>query len=441
MFLHADAINQRALGWLAAQQYRQPFFLYLHYIDPHDPYENPDIVDNVSRFESHRYRGRLGGRFVHGVYTGKLELESPAEDVAHLTALYDSEVRYVDGRLGELLAAIDPAVLAETLVVFTSDHGEELHDHGGWKHGQSLYEEQVHVPLIVRWDGRVAPGRRLAGTARLLDLAPTLVAAAGGAADAAWDGVDLLPGLTGAAPLPRRPAFTEHLTSGPLRAAAVLDRRKLVLFNRRTPFAPADGLQEHLWRLDLRRFARVELYDLAADPGERRNLAGDAPAALQEAIHRQLERRLPGLRVMLAGAPGGARLRGRLRFARPAASWSSYFLDEGDQVALAGREVRFELGGESLTKGFLLEGSPGALEELEATLDGEPLPAAALRLGAGAAHAGGVVAESALAAQDWPVRGEGPRLHVWRPAGLRAASQATPDPETLRRLRALGYVQ
>jgi hypothetical protein len=52
-----------------------------------------------------------------------------------------------------------------------------------------------------------------------------------------------------------------------------------------------------------------------------------------------------------------------------------------------------------------------------------------------------VVAESALAAQDWPVRGEGPRLHVWRPAGLRAASQATPDPETLRRLRALGYVQ
>jgi arylsulfatase A-like enzyme len=445
MFLHADAINQRALGWLRAHQYRQPFFLYLHYIDPHDPYENPEIVDNVSRFERRRYTGKLAGRFVHGVYVGRLELEQGERDVEHLTALYDSEVHYVDGRIGELLAAIDPAVLAETLVVLTADHGEELHDHGGWKHGQSLYEEQVHVPLLVRWDGRLAAGRRLPGTVRLLDLVPTLVAAAGGAVDPAWEGIDLLPALTGRSPLPRRPAFTEHLSSGPLRAAAILGRRKLVLFNRRTPFAPADALQEYLWRKDLARLARVELYDLGADPGERRSLAaasGEAPPDLQDAIHRQLDRRLSGLRVMLAGAPPGARVRGRLVCERPPEGWSSYFLADADRVSLSGREVGFELAGESLVKGFLLEGSIGSLARLEIELDGLPLAATALRLGSGAAHPGGPVSEAALLAAEWPVKGgDGPRLHLWRPAAPRAGAAAAPDPETLRRLRALGYVQ
>ena len=62
-------------------------------------------------------------------------------------------------------------MLADTLVVLTADHGEELLDHGGWKHGQTLYEEQIHVPLIVRWDGRMPAGTRLRGTVRLLDLA------------------------------------------------------------------------------------------------------------------------------------------------------------------------------------------------------------------------------------------------------------------------------
>ena len=70
-------------------------------------------------------------------------------------------------------------MLRNTLIVLTADHGEEFHEHGGWKHGFTLYEEQIHVPLLVRWDGHIPAGSRLRGTVRLLDLAPTLVRAAG----------------------------------------------------------------------------------------------------------------------------------------------------------------------------------------------------------------------------------------------------------------------
>jgi arylsulfatase len=156
----------------AHQDQDRPFFLYLHYIDPHDPYDNPEVVGNRSPFEG-EYKGPVAGDRVHGIYAGKIALLDPARDLAHISALYDSEVHYVDRAIGEVLASLRPEVLAHTLVALTADHGEELVDHGGWKHGQTLYEEQIHVPLIWRWDGHVPAGRRLAGTVRLLDVAPT----------------------------------------------------------------------------------------------------------------------------------------------------------------------------------------------------------------------------------------------------------------------------
>ena len=224
MLLHADSVNVRAVPWLRSYQH-EPFFLYVHYLDPHDPYDNPDLVDGRSSFDPD-YRGTLTGGAVHGVYLGQVPLPDPPADVAFLTSLYDSEIHYVDRFVGELLATLDPAVLANTLVVLTADHGEELHDHGGWKHGETLYQELIHVPLIVRWDGHVRAGARLGGTVRLVDLAPTLLAAAGGGgpAGAPWAGVDLLPALAGEAPPPRLPAFAETAANGPLRAAALARR-------------------------------------------------------------------------------------------------------------------------------------------------------------------------------------------------------------------------
>ena len=421
----AADLTARALPWLEAHR-NEPFFLYVHYVDPHDPYQNPEIVDNRSPFEPTPYRGRVAGGHVQGIYAGKLPLADPERDTEHLKALYDSEIHYADRFIGRLIDALPPDVLRNTLIVLTADHGEEFRDHGGWKHGFTLYDEQIHVPLLVRWDGHVPAGSRLRGTVRLLDLAPTLARAAGGPADPAWEGVDLLPALTGKAPLPRLAAFAQHMMIGPLRTAAVLDGRKLILFNPRTPFTPANGLDAYLWTQDLHRLQRVELYDLSHDARERQNLAPAMPrevGTLQPVIHRQLDRQLPGLRVFAAGFPAGSRLQGSLVLDRPAAGWVSYFLAEGDRVELAGDRVSFDLGGEVLEKGFLLEGDPGGVKSVEARLDGRPLPADQVLSGRGPLPAA-----------------KGPALLLWFPEGRRAPAAAA-DPETEKRLRALGYVQ
>ena len=420
----AAELTGRVLPWLQAHR-DGPFFLYVHYIDPHDPYENPEIVNNRSPFEP-PYFGPITGRHMHGVYTGKVPLEDPERDTEHLKALYDSEIHYVDGFIGRLIDSIPPEVLENTLIVLTADHGEEFREHGGWKHGFTLYEDQIHVPLLVRWDGHIPPGSRLRGTVRLIDLVPTLVQAAGGKAAPTWQGVDVLPALTGKAPLPRLAAFAQHMMIGPLRAAAVLDRKKLILFNPRTPYAPADELQAHLWTQDLARLKRVEMYDLARDAKEKSNLAPSAPGQvgqLQSLIHRQLDRQMPGLRVLASGFPPGSRLQGSIVLARPPARWVSYFLAEDDRVELAGNRVSFDLGGETVEKGFLLEGDAGGVQSVEAHLNGQPLPSGQILVGqAGAPSA------------------KGPSLRLWSPNTRRPPS-ASPNPETEQRLRALGYAQ
>ncbi len=453
--LHADSVNRRAIPWLHAHR-DEPFFLYVHYIDPHDPYWNPDLVDGRSPwFED---PGGMSGRWVHGVYSGKLPIDDLDRTVEHFTALYDSEIRYVDRALGELLDAIPEEVLADTLIVLTSDHGEELYDHGGWKHGHTLYEDQIHVPLIVRWDGRIPEGSRLPGTVRLLDVTPTLLEAAGGEAPASWQGRSLLPSLTGGEPLPRAAAYAENLQVGPLRAAAVADGRKLILFNQTEPFDPANPLQEHLYEVDLERLGPVEMYDLASDPGERTNLAPtpegvpDEETArrlerLETILYHRLDRTLPGLRALTDGLAPGARLSGELTFETAPGAALPLFLEAGDRVEVDGATVRFEIVGGRTRKGFRLTGEPGALVAASLALAGEALSDGRLRFGEGRPFGGRPVPPSALEATAFPgesgrSRGGGvtPGLLLWSPAG-NVSFDTEASAETLERLKALGYVE
>jgi arylsulfatase A-like enzyme len=445
MFLHAESVTSRAESWLRAHQ-EEPFFLYLHLIDPHDPYDNPEIVGNRSPFETEPYTGRVAGSWIHGISQGRIHLDEPVADRAHITALYDSEIHYADRYLGRLFATLRPEVLANTLVVLTADHGEELGDHGSWKHGQTLYQEMIRVPLLMRWDGHIPAGGRLAGTVRLLDLLPTLNAAAGGKPDAAWQGIDLLPALLGRSPVPRQPAFAETLSSGPARASVVVDGKKLVLFNRRSPFVPEDELQERLWRIDLARLARAELYDLAADAGEHTNLAEREPearATREQAILRQLDRELPGMRVILSGLPAGRRVSGSIDFDTPPVRWSSYFLGDTDHVTLEGSRLHFDVLGDGLDKGVIVEGDFQALRKVESAIDGGGALALSLGGGLGAStDSGGNVPLARLAVNEMPAATAGPSMRIWIAAARGAKSALTPEnAETLKRLRALGYVQ
>lgn len=435
---HADDLTPRAQAWLRAHQGR-PFFLYVHYLDPHDPYLSPELVANRSPFLPD-YEGPVTGDWVHGVYNGRLALPDPARDVPQLVALYDSEIHYVDAHIGRLLETLDPAVLARTLVVFTSDHGEELLDHGGWKHGQTLYEEQIHVPLILRWDGKLARGRRESAPVALLDLLPTLAAAAGVESRPQWEGLDLVAALAGGAPPPRRTIFAQHLASGPLRAAAVRDDQKLMLFNRAEAFAPADAMQAHLWRLDLARLARAEVYDLGADPGERVNrLPGGStlPADLELLIHRQLDDQGGGLRIVAAGLGAGETSDVTIRFSRPPPRVVPFFLGPDDRLASSGTSLRLHLEGDGFLKGVLVDPPPESI----AMVSWDGLARAFIGDGAPVAT-GAAVAPAALRAARWPLANAQAGLYLWTPA--RAAVRPQPraeDAETLERLRALGYVE
>lgn len=451
MALHGAGLTDRAIPWLASHAYgaERPFFLYVHYIDPHDPYDSPELRNGVSPYDV-GYRGKVGVNWIHGIYAGKLKLTEPERDLAHIEALYDSEIHYVDSQVGRLLGSLSAETLANTLIVVTSDHGEELFDHGGWKHGQTLYDDQIHVPLFFRWDGRIPAGKRLPGVVRQLDLSPTLVAAIGGKADPEWDGVDLLPALLGRGSVPRKPAFAQHLSSGPLRVATVLDRTKRIRFNRTEPFAPANELQEHLWKTDLGRLPAEEVYDLAADPRERKNLFADPasarpPRSSADAIlSAQLDGQLHGLRVAVRPCPAGSRLGGGIELGEAPARVLPLFLAPEDRVEIVGSAVRFDVACEAnvlRSKGFVIQGETGAPVRITAQIGGRPLPAGEIRLGGGAPYGGGAVGASALAARRFPLSAAGGTLWLWRREDLGRPAASAASEETEKSLRALGYIQ
>lgn len=432
---HADRITTRALKWLRDSPHRKPFFIYAHYLDPHDPYDNPEVVDGRAPFESGT-TSTLGGRDVHGVFLGKIPLRDPAADVAHLSALYDTEIHYFDRSLRWLLAAFEGERLGDTLFVLTADHGEELYDHGGWKHGRTLYQEQLRVPMIWRWDGRLPAGTRVAGPVRLLDVAPTLLEAAGASAPASWQGRSLLPLLAGERRSRRPLIFAQHLADGPPRAALVGRRWKLILFDRRRQFVPGGELEAILYHQELGRLQRVELYDLEHDPGEHRNLAVERPdlvAALAPQLEERLAEQTPGLRVMLTGAEPGTTVDVAVRLRRPA-QWTSWFLAEDDRVELSGDSLRLRLSGDALPKGVVLP-TAGDVQAVDVVAPrGLPVRLA----GSGGPYGGGEVSPAAALRAGWP--GEpaaGPTVWLW--ASPPRTVGAERNPETVKRLKALGY--
>ena len=187
--VQGETVTTKALEMLDALPAEEPFFLFLHYIDPHDPYlPRPEFVDASA----------VGGRY-DGSRTQLQQLDRlgpnlrTPEDVARIRELYAGEVAYGDHWLGELLDGLrERALYDESLVIVTSDHGEGLWDHGMRAHGFDLYEEQLRVPLVVKFpaDRQVAP-RRVTTFASLVDLAPTMLGVFNLPVPESWQGRDL----------------------------------------------------------------------------------------------------------------------------------------------------------------------------------------------------------------------------------------------------------
>jgi arylsulfatase A-like enzyme len=183
-------VTEEFLAWLGRRPAGRPFFAYLHYMSPHLPYDPPtDARRRVGAPEGLVFAAEPPKAWCYR----RADAIPPAE-LRDRLALYDAGIVAVDVLLGRVLGGLDGLGLAEsTLVVVTADHGEEFFEHGSWAHGQSLYDELIHVPLIMRLPGELPSGRRVAGLVMGVDVMPTIVAAAGAAPPPEIVGHDLGP--------------------------------------------------------------------------------------------------------------------------------------------------------------------------------------------------------------------------------------------------------
>lgn len=202
-------VLERARSWIAGvrrESPERPFFCFLHLFDVHDPYVPPPPFD--TRFDPD-YAGSIDGRNVTSP-DSPVRGDMDPRDLEHLIALYDGEIAYVDSQLGSFLGWLAAQGLAEdTLVIVTSDHGEEFFEHGHKTHRRQLHRESVHVPWILSWPGRLPAGLRVPGTVGLVDLTPTVLGLVGVAGPPWTSGRDLARVARGEAQPKDRPYLTE----------------------------------------------------------------------------------------------------------------------------------------------------------------------------------------------------------------------------------------
>jgi arylsulfatase len=263
----AEALNRELEPRLAAL--RPPFFLYVHYVDPHTPYEPRSTWQGAPLGRELRSRGALAARELSSVEFAA----RPAGMLRDAVDLYDGEIRGADEGIAQLLDRLQGlGLMRNALTVVTADHGEEFEEHGRMEHGKTLYEEVVQVPLIVHAPGLVQPGLH-GGPASLLDVVPTVLDLLGLPPGEGLDGVGLAEWLRGRAPSPEKDReLLLHLDDWEATSLALeAGKDKLVLA--RSPY-------------------RKQLFDLGGDPREQHARSLDPDAA----------RRFAELAGRLAGA-------------------------------------------------------------------------------------------------------------------------------------------
>lgn len=276
-----EEINDRAIPWLR-QNRERPFLLFLHYWDPHYPlapppryhhmfYDGKDPFDPENRSLEAWWEDPLGSlakdtwlRHPDGLVT----------DVNYVSALYDQEIRYLDDAIADLLSAIDELGLTEdTLVVFLADHGTSLTKHGIFFEHHGLYDDTIHVPLMLRWPGRLKAGSRFQQMLHMSDVGPTLLEAAGLPLPDDMDGTSFWPLLTGGTSSGGHDDVVSAECTWQAKWSLRDDQRKLIVSR--------DG--------GLHGGPRLELYDLERDPSEENNLA-----EVDVDTTREMEARLEG---------------------------------------------------------------------------------------------------------------------------------------------------
>jgi arylsulfatase A-like enzyme len=264
----ARLTNEKIQAWLReAQGSDAPFFIFVNYMECHERYSPP-----------HPYHRRfMPAKFspwrVAQVSPNKDEVlfgssKRRTEDLEIMRALYDGALNYLDEKIAELVRSIESlGMLDDTVVIVTSDHGDSLGEHNHLGHRIALYEQLVHVPLIVRYPARFAPGARVDQQVQLADLFPTMLAlAAADTSDVAANGFHSLL----APPPPEVRPFTVAENTAP---------------------HSLDNVEARMIRTDQYKYIwksnhEHELYDLSRDPSETSNLVAVEPEVARSMIER-----------------------------------------------------------------------------------------------------------------------------------------------------------
>lgn len=273
-------IGNETIEFLTAGRERdRPFCFIANFFDPHHGFGAPpeylDRYDPESLSRPVTTEAELATK--PEIYTeaslrsygghAKGYTEYSADELQQVKAAYYAMVTLVDDEVGRILGALDDEGLTEnTVVIFTSDHGEMLGDHQLMLKGPMMYEEAVHVPLIIRWPERLPAGERRPDLVGWVDLAPTILEIAGLEVRRGHQGASLLGSLTGAAPWQRDWVLSEYRNSGhpydpPVHTTMLRQDQWKIVFHHGNPAT--------------NRARTGELYDLETDPRELTNLWDD----------------------------------------------------------------------------------------------------------------------------------------------------------------------
>ncbi len=250
-------LTDYAVDWVQTHA-NQPFFYWLHYFDPHLPYEPPRALLEARK----RPRG-MGWKQEDMVGIRVGEFTPTLEERAWLRTLYEAEVQLVDQHLGRFLSELHRlGVYDDALIVLTSDHGEEFWEHNGFEHGHTLYDELLWVPLLVKLPHSANRGRvrRQVSTRRI---APTIL-----------DACEIIPSIR----IPDSPSLLEAPAQDATEDPAPIFSTGMLYYEEK--ISVIFGNTKYISSLMSK---REELYDLVQDPGELSSIVTENPAKLDQA--------------------------------------------------------------------------------------------------------------------------------------------------------------
>lgn len=292
----AEAVTEATLKVLnAAANQDKPFFLFLHYWDPHTPYLPPPPFDRMfySGDEKDPENTSMDALWDFENFRNYFAEWMPdVTDIEFPKAQYDAEIAYMDACFAHVLSHLDGLGLtSDTLLVITADHGEELDEHGHWFDHHGLYDTNVHIPLLMRCPSLLPAGVQIGGLTQMPDIVPTildLLELGSIAQEEEMTGKSLVPLINSPSATQRGSTDWIHITEN--------------------TWMKKRGIRTHRWKLifpletpDLHGNSDIELYDLSADPGELLNVAKDHPEIVTQLLN-QMESHI-ALRLEKTGNP------------------------------------------------------------------------------------------------------------------------------------------